>query len=212
MIHFHFITLFPEACQAYLQASVIGRAGDSGRIKVSFYNPKDFNPDPSSRVDHRPYGGGPGMVLKPEPVIRAIEKAKGRKKQTQVIYFSPAGQSYTNQTAQDLSRQYRHLILVAGRYEGVDARVRAVFPGPEYSVGSFVLTGGELPALAVADSVSRQVTGVLGDERSLEENRTASRAVYTRPAVFKYRSRSYEVPEVLLSGHHRQIDNWRERH
>jgi len=209
MIHFHLVTLFPEICLPYLNSSVVGRAVEKGLIKIDFYNPKDFSSKTGERVDARPYGGGPGMVLKPEPVIRAIARAKGRKSKVAVIYFSPSGDSYTNGQAEELAASYKHLILVAGRYEGIDARVKEVFPGFEYSVGSFVLTGGELPALAVADSVARRVPGVLGDFMSLEEKRVASRSVYTRPASFKYKGETYEVPDVLSSGHHQDIDHWR---
>ncbi len=209
MLHFHIITLFPEVCRPYIESSILLRAQENRRIKVDYYDPRDHNPNERTRVDDKPYGGGPGMVITPLPVIKAIEKALGRKKQAEVIYFSPGGQEYSNQDADLLADNYRHLILVAGRYEGVDARVREVYPGREFSVGSFVLTGGELPALAVVDSVTRRLPGVLGDPESVEEGRVASRKVYTRPAEFRYRGHDYQVPEVLKNGDHQAIEEWR---
>ncbi len=213
-INFHLVTLFPEAFGSYISASVIGRALEQGKVRTTFYNPRDYSKDPHQRVDRRPYGGGPGMVIQAEPVIRAVEKAAGRKSSVRVVFLSPAGDQFDNQRARQYAREVKHLILVAGRYEGIDERAytglaERGWPVEKLSIGPYILTGGELPAMVVLDAVSRQIPGVLGDKTSLEEERTASRRVYTRPESFRYKQRTYPVPEVLRSGHHRQIEEWK---
>ena len=213
-MNFHIITLFPEVMEPYLKASILGRALENGKIKVYFHNPKDHVKDHKERADGKPFGGGPGMVIRPEPVIKAILKAKGKKKKVKIIFFDRKGKRFTNEYAIDLSEKYKHIILVSGRYEGIDARVFEVFKEEDIervSIGPFILTGGEIPALAVVDSVSRQVKGVLGDSDSLEEGRPAGRSVYTRPSSFTYKKKQYSVPAVLLSGHHAKIEKWRKR-
>jgi len=167
-MNFHIITLFPESFESYLHTSIIGRAVGSGNVKVNYYNPRDFSNDKHKCVDDKPYGGGPGMVMRAQPVIRAVEKAKGKKKDVKVIFFTPGGEQFTNETARSWQREYKHLILVCGRYEGIDERARQALGAEEISIGPYVLTGGELPAMVVMDAVSRQVKGVLGDEHSPE--------------------------------------------
>ncbi len=214
MITFHVISLFPEVMESYLKTSIIGKAREKKKIDVCFYDLRDYLNDSRERVDGRPFGGGPGMVIRPEPVIRAILKAKGRKKNTKIIFFDRKGRRLTNDYARTISQGYRHVILISGRYEGIDARVYEVFKDEDIerlSIGSYILTGGEIPSLAFIDCVSRQVEGVLGDYDSLEESRAAGRSVYTRPQSFSYKGKSYSVPSVLTSGHHAKIDRWRER-
>ncbi|MFP4539470.1 MAG: tRNA (guanosine(37)-N1)-methyltransferase TrmD [Candidatus Paceibacterota bacterium] len=214
MLTFHIITLFPEAIEPYIKTSILGRALEKKKIKVLFYDPKDHLEDPKERVDGKPFGGGPGMVIRSEPVIKAILKAKGRKKNCKIIFFDRKGKRLTNERARSFAEEYKHIILVSGRYEGIDARVYEVFKkeGAErLSIGPFILTGGEIPALAVLDCVSRQVPGVLGDRDSLEENRYAGKMVYTRPAKIVHRGKNYTVPKVLRSGDHAKIEKWRKK-
>jgi tRNA (guanine37-N1)-methyltransferase len=214
-MNFHVVTLFPDAFTSYLGESIVKRAIEDKKIRVSFYNPRDFTKDKHARVDRKPYGGGPGMVLQAEPVARAIEAAlKKSKKKPHIIFFSPQGKQFDTAVAKKQSK-YTDLIMVCGRYEGIDARVKKIFKMEEMeeiSVGPYVLTGGELPAMIMIDSVARQVEGVLGDFNSLEESRVASNAVYTRPDVFKYKRKTYKVPKILLSGDHKKIENWKKNH
>lgn len=209
---FHIITLFPNSFNSYIRESIIARAVKNGKIKIKFYNPRDFTKDKHKRVDKKPYGGGPGMVIEAESVLKAIEKAIGRKKKKiKIIFLAPNGKQFDNIYAKKLSREYKDMVIIAGRYEGVDARVRKILKAEIVTVGPYVLTGGELPALIIIDAVARQIKGVLGNEASVEEGRIASFDVYTRPEVFVYKSKKYRVPKVLLSGHHKKINKWRER-
>lgn len=202
-----------------------GRAVRRGLVHIKVQNLRDYSLDKKrhrarptvrslGRVDNRPYGGGPGMVFEALPIVKAVEKIRGQGKiknqKTKVLILSFGGKQFTNAFASRLAKNYDHLILIAGRYEGIDARVRRLIAGAEeISIGPYVLTGGELPAMVIVDAVTRQVPGVLGDDESLEEKRVASRDVYTRPEVITYRGRHFRVPKVLLSGHHARIDQWR---
>lgn len=210
---FHIITLFPGAFKSYLGESILKRAIEDKKIAVKFYNPRDFAGNKWRRIDRAPYGGGPGMVVQAEPVIRAIQNAlskiKGQKSKVKIIWLSPSGEQFTNETARAYANKCTHLVIICGRYEGIDARVKKVFKVAEVSVGPFVLTGGELPAEILIDAISRQVPGVLGGEHSREETRVASPDVYTRPEAFVYKGKKYLVPRILLSGHHKKIDAWR---
>lgn len=221
MINFHIITLFPESLDSYLGTSIINRAQKNNHIVVKFYNPRDFAVSQKAkkltyaerRVDDRPYGGGPGMVMEALPVLRAIDKAIGRKmiskkNKVKIVFFTPAGQSFSN-TIADTYKSYTDIVLICGRYEGIDARIKKVFPMTEISVGDYVLTGGELPAMIVIDAVTRRLPGVLGHDESVEEMRVAGSDVYTRPETFIYKKKKYSVPKVLLSGHHANIDEWK---
>jgi len=216
-MNFHIITLFPESFSSYLGESILKRAIGDKKIIVKFYNPRDFAIKPKNRpqtyserrVDDKPYGGGPGMVIEALPVIKAIEKAKGKKRKIKIVYFSPSGTQFDTAYAKEVIENYSDVILVCGRYEGIDARVKKVFKMEEVSVGPFVLTGGELPAMLVIDCMSRQVEGVLGDFASREEVRVSSPDVYTRPETIVYKKKKYIVPNVLLSGDHKKIDEWR---
>ncbi|MFZ3019911.1 MAG: tRNA (guanosine(37)-N1)-methyltransferase TrmD [Minisyncoccia bacterium] len=208
---FHFITLFPNAFKSYLGESIISRAIKDKKISAKFYNPRDYTKDKHKRVDRKPYGGGPGMVLEAESVGKAIADAvkKSKSKKTKIIFFSPSGKQFTNEYAEKLAKTHKNIIFVCGRYEGIDARVKKMFKMEEVSVGPYVLTGGELPAMIVMDSVARRVKGVLGKIESLEENRVAGKDVYTRPEVLVWKGKKLRVPKVLLSGHHKNINEWK---
>ena len=210
---FHIITLFPDAFRSYLNESILKRAIDNKKITVRFYNLRDFTKDKHKRTHRAPYGGGPGMVIQAEPVIKAVEDAlissKLKTETSKLIWLSPNGKQFTNQIARKFADKKQDLIIICGRYEGIDARVKKVLKVQEISVGPFVLTGGELPAMIMIDAIARQISGVLGDENSPEENRIASPDVYTRPEVFKYKGKNYRVPKILLSGHHHKINLWR---
>ncbi len=218
-MHFHLITLFPKSFDSYFGESILKRAIEDKKIKVSFYNPRDFVENKWKRVDRPPYGGGPGLVIEAEPVIKAIESAvkkasqasKLRSLKPKIIFLSPRGENFTNEYATKVAKKHQHVIIVCGRYEGIDARVKKVFKMDEVSVGPFVLTGGELPAMIIADVISRQVPGVLGNLDSLEERRVSTDEVYTRPEVFTYKKKNYRVPKILLSGHRAKIEEWKQR-
>lgn len=215
MITFHILSIFPEAFDSYLRASILGRAIKKKFIKINLVDFRKFARGKHKMVDDKPYGGGPGMVLKIEPVYRAIRflksKIKNKKSRARTILFSTRGKKFDQKTARRLSK-YGHLILVCGRYEGVDERVARYVADEEISIGDYVLSGGELAALIVAETVSRHVKGVLGKEESLEENK-GSYPVYTRPPIFHPRTKKkWAVPEVLMSGDHKKIEEWRKLH
>lgn len=215
-MHFHLVTLFPKAFDSYLGESILKRAIEDKKIKVSFYNPRDFVENKWKRVDRPPYAGGPGLVIEALPVIKAIAKAlkkssKFEVRSSKIIWLSPSGKQFDNTYASKAAKRYKDIIIVCGRYEGIDARVRLVFKMEEISVGPFVLTGGELPAMIIMDAVSRQIPGVLGNLDSLEERRVSTSNVYTRPEVFRYKGKSYKVPKILLSGHRAKIEEWKKK-
>lgn len=230
-VNFHVITIFPDICQAYTDAGVLGRAQktDKGKgakvrgkkISVNYYNPRDFAGDKHKKVDDRPYGGGPGMVMKAEPILKAWEKAVGRKRKEKAqndghavsiiktLIMSPRGVKFDQKMAKDLAVKYEHVVLISGRYEGIDARVKDILKAEEVSVGDYVLTGGELPALSIIDAVSREVPGVLGTFESLEDQRLSSGEMYTRPEILEYKKKKHQVPEVFLKGDPKAIDEWK---
>ena len=224
MVTFHVVSLFPESLESYLSASIVKRAQERGLIAVKLYNPRDFAVPGKKgskltyaerRVDDRPYGGGPGMVMEALPVIRAIEAAVDKKMKTaagrlkvKIVFFNPGGAQFTNAIADKL-KKHSDIVLVCGRYEGIDARVKKAFPMVDISIGDYTLTGGELPAMVLIDAITRRIPGVLGDDLSVEEARVASRDVYTRPAVFEYKKKKLTVPKILLSGHHQKMDEWK---
>ena len=210
-MNFHIVTLFPGAFDSYLGESIIKRAIEDKKIKIKFYDPKDFETE-GKRADDKPYGGGPGMVVRALPTIKAIEaavRASSKKTKPKIVFLSPGGKQFETTYAKTVAKKYKDIIIVSGRYEGIDARVKKAFKMEDVSVGPFVLTGGELPAMIIMDCVARQVRGVLGNFDSLEESRVASSDVYTRPEVFEYKKKKYKVPKVLLSGNHKKIEEWR---
>ncbi|MDQ5954987.1 MAG: tRNA ((1)-)-methyltransferase [Patescibacteria group bacterium] len=214
-MRFHVITIFPDIFDSYMNESIIGRAKEKKLIDIKFYNPRDFIRAPKNNyrpVDDRPYGGGPGMVMRVEPLIKAIEKSLSKikdKKRVKIINFSPSGKKFTTEYAKNSVKKYTDIIFICGRYEGIDARIDKIFKTENISIGDYVLTGGELPAMVLIDSISRQIKGVLGKFESLEEERISSSEVYTRPEVLKYKNKNYKVPKVLLSGNHKDIEEWK---
>ncbi|TDP01116.1 tRNA (guanosine(37)-N1)-methyltransferase TrmD [Marinomonas balearica] len=205
---FGVISLFPEMFQSITQFGVTGRAIKSGLISVDFFNPRDFTHDKHRTVDDRPYGGGPGMLMKVQPLTDAIACAKQKTPNAKVIFLSPQGRTLTQEGVQQLANE-AEIILVAGRYEGVDERLIQSQVDEEWSIGDFVLSGGELPAMVLMDSVFRMVPGVLGKQASADEDSFADGLLdcphYTRPEVLD----GEPVPPVLLSGNHEAIRRWR---
>jgi tRNA (guanine37-N1)-methyltransferase len=248
-MNFHVITLFPEVVDAYCDASILGRAQKDKKLKVATYQLRDFVRNPAKlrdktadkwfykRVDDKPYGGGPGMVLQAEPFVNAVAaiqkkikkspKVKSQEKLREakphvmrVLITAAGGKPFTNAYAKKLSKE-KDVVILCGRYEGIDARVKKVLASldsvvEEVSVGPYILTGGEVPALSIIDATARQIPGILGKIESLEEGRVASHDVYTRPEVLEYKNskgilKKYHVPKVLLSGHHAHIDALRSK-
>ena len=208
---FDIVTIFPDMVSAALTAGVIGRARDRGLLDIVVHNLRDFTTDRHKVVDDVPFGGGPGMVMKPEPFVAAAEGIVERRgRPGAVLLMSPAGTRFTQGHAERFAT-LGHIVILCGRYEGVDERVREHVATEEVSIGDYVLSGGEVPALVVVDAVSRLVPGVIGDEQSVEEDSFTRGLLdhphYTRPAEF----RGWKVPEVLLSGHHGEIRRWRHR-
>jgi tRNA (guanine37-N1)-methyltransferase len=203
------VTIFPEMVEAGLMHGVIGRARQAGVLDVAVHNLRDFTSDRHRVVDDVPFGGGPGMVLKPEPMFAAVEAISGRRGvPNTVLLMSPAGTPFTQAEARRLAA-LPHVVVLCGRYEGVDERVREHLATEEMSIGDYVLSGGELPALVVVDAVGRLVPGVVGDTQSVEADSFTRGLLdyphYTRPAEY----RGHRVPDVLVSGHHGEIAKWR---
>jgi tRNA (guanine37-N1)-methyltransferase len=204
------LTLFPNMFSSPLRESILGRAIEKRVLQIQTTNIRDFALDKHQVVDDAPYGGGQGMVMKVEPIARAIESVKAENPSARTIYLTPQGKPFHQDLARRLSVQ-SHLVLLCGRYEGVDERVRELFVDEEISIGDYVLTGGELAAMVLIDAVSRFIPGVLGSDRSAEEdsffNSLLEYPQYTRPVEFK----GCRVPEVLLSGNHSAISLWRKK-
>lgn len=201
---FDVLTLFPEMFEP-LKTSVIGKAVEKKLIDINLINIRDFSEDKHKKVDDTPYGGGAGMVMKPDVVYKAYQSVK--KDKAKVIYMSPQGKTLNQQMVEKLSKE-SHLIILCGHYEGIDQRVLDKIVDEEISIGDYVLTGGEIPAMALIDSVSRYVGGVLKQDSIQEEsfsNGLLEYPQYTRPEIFEGES----VPEILLSGHHEKIERWR---
>lgn len=202
---FDILTLFPEMFEP-LKASVIGKAVQKEQIDINLINIRDFSKDKHKKVDDTPYGGGAGMVMKPDVVYQAYQSI-GKDKKAKVIYMSPQGKTLNQQKVEELSKE-SHLIVLCGHYEGIDQRVLDKIVDEEISIGDYVLTGGEIPAMVLIDSVSRYVEGVLNQESIREEsfsNGMLEYPQYTRPEIFE----GEPVPEILLSGHHEKIERWR---
>ena len=200
------ITIFPKMFAPVLDESIIKRAQKSGRVKITVHNLRDYSTDKHKKVDDRPFGGGPGMVMNPQPFFAAVKDVKGKTK-AKVILLSPQGRLLNQRICRDLSKEKR-LILLCGHYEGIDERVKKIVDA-EISIGDYVLTGGELPAMVLVDSIVRLVSGVLGHQDSAKietfEENLLECPHYTRPAIFK----GMKVPQVLLSGDHKAIEAWR---
>ena len=208
------LTLFPEMFEGVFSSSILGKARDKGIVALNTVNFRDYSNNKHNTVDDYPYGGGGGMVLKPEPIFAAVENLPIHQEDGQdpvkprVILMCPQGETYTQKKAEELSNE-QHLVFICGHYEGYDERIRQYLVTDELSIGDYVLTGGELPAMVVIDSVVRLLPGVLGNEMSAVTDSFSTGLLeyphYTRPAKF----RDWEVPEMLLSGHHENVRRWR---
>ncbi len=209
-MQFEVFTLLPEIFPPYLGTSILQRASQRGLIQVRVHNIRDYTHDKHHTTDDTPYGGGGGMVMKPEPVFAAVETVLGRGVGTPVILLSPQGRVFNQSIAEQLSK-FEKIALVCGRYEGVDERIRLYLATDEISIGDYVLTGGELPALILIDTVARLIPEVLGDPTGAEDDSHSMGLLeypqYTRPPMF----RDWVVPEILLSGDHAKIDLWRRK-
>ena len=206
------LTIFPKMFESPFGESLIGKAKEKGLLEINAIDIRSFSKDKHKKVDDKPFGGGAGMVMKPEPVYAAIKKAAAGKKRGQsrlIIYMSPQGKPLNDSIVKDLSK-YSHLVILCGHYEGVDERIMN-FVDEEISIGDYVLTGGEIPAMVLVDAVARMVKGVVKEEESVKNdsfyNGLLDYPHYTRPAVFK----KMKVPEVLLSGDHKKINEWRQK-
>jgi tRNA (guanine37-N1)-methyltransferase len=212
-MHFDILTLFPEMFQGPFAASIIQRAREAGLVSMTLHNIRDYAPGRHRVTDDTPYAGGGGMVMKPEPIWTAVEAVlgydpAGRPDAPPIILLTPQGRLFTHAIARELAARPR-LVLVCGRYEGVDERVRRYLATDELSIGDYVLSGGEIPAMVVVDAVARWIPGVLGDPDAPSDDSHAIGLLeyphYTKPAVY----RGYDVPEILRSGHHAQVAKWR---
>ncbi len=219
-MRFDIITIFPQMFDSYLNESILKRTREKRLIEIKTHDLRRFARDKHRKVDDRPFGGGPGMVLKIEPLIKAINHAARSKIQDPrskilVVLFSPAGKQLDDKTALRLAKNKNRLILICGRYEGVDNRLSKIVKDlglkiENLSLGPYVLTGGELPAMVLIDAVARKIPGVLGKDNSLEEKRFGIGVpTYSRPEIFTYKKKKYKVPEVLLTGNHKRIEGWK---
>lgn len=211
-MRFHILTIFPEMFQGFLNESILKKAQGNGVIEIQIHNIRDYSKDKHKKVDDTPYGGGAGMVFTPQPLFDCIEAVKKLAPKAPVIYLSPRGIRLTQVRAEKLCKKSTEFILICGHYEGIDQRVIDTLVNFELSIGDFVLSGGELPAMVFVDVMSRLVPGVLGNEESHQEESFSKRLGrkkeyphYTKPAEF----RGMKVPEVLLGGHHAEIEKWR---
>ena len=217
MIKFDIITIFPEIFTSYLKESLIARAQVKKLIKINVHNLRKWTNDNHKTVDDRPFGGGLGMVLKVEPIFKAIKKIKKNNKKAKVILFTPRGKKFNQQIAYKLSKSDQ-IIFICGRYEGVDERVAQKIADMELSIGDYDLMGGELPAMVAIETISRLVPGVLGKPQLLKERITKTGgfieyAQYTRPEIFSPKKEiNWRIPKVLISGDHKKIEEWKKEH
>jgi len=217
MINFHIITIFPRIFDSFLNESFIKKAKEEGFIKINIYDLRMFAADKRRTVDDKPFGGGLGMVLKVEPIYRAVKfiKSKIKNKKSKVILFTPRGKQFKQKIAYTFSK-LSHLIFICGRYEGVDERVARYIADVELSIGPYDLMGGELPSMVVIETITRLIPGVIGKDEFLKERCIGGGFIeypqYTRPAIFSPKKGVYwKVPKILLSGHHQKIKEWREK-
>jgi tRNA (guanine37-N1)-methyltransferase len=244
-MNFHVISIFPQMLDSYINESILGRAIKNKIINISAYELRKYSKDKHKNLDGRPFGGGPGMVMMVDPIVNAVEDVKNKiakkyekdtlkyqkdkiklkksrkplKPKILFVLFSPGGVKFTTDIAKEVKNNYTDIVMICGRYEGIDARIKEIYDAVEWSIGDYVLTGGEIPAMIVIDCISRQLEGVLGKIESLEENRISSHQVYGRPEVYEYKTKTntgkakvkkYLVPKVLLSGNHAEINKWKQ--
>lgn len=213
---FHIITIFPKVFDCYFNESIIKRAQKKGLVRIKIHDLRDYSVDKHKTADDKPYGGGPGMVLKVEPIWKCVQKLKANSsvggKKTKIILLSAKGERFDQAMAKKIAKSKR-LILICGHYEGVDERVAKYIADQEISVGEYILTGGEIPAMIMVDAVTRLLPGVLGKKESLLQESFSAKGYleypqYTRPEIFK----RWKVPEALLSGNHKKIGEWKSKH
>ena len=230
---FHIITIFPQIFNSYLEEGILSRAQKNNLIKINILNLRDFSSDKHKTVDDRPFGGGPGMVLKVEPIYKAVQFLKSKSlaspkfsspsankiksQKSKIILLSAKGKRFNQNLAYKFSK-FKEIVFICGRYEGVDERVTKYIADEEISIGDYILSGGELAALVIIEAISRLIPGVLGNIESIEEKRFNNSQpkggwpVYTRPAVFEPKPGvKWNVPKILLSGNHKKIDDWKKR-
>lgn len=211
---FDIITIFPEISESFLQNSLLAKAQKKRLVKIKAYDLRQFSIDKRNTVDDKPFGGGRGMVMKPEPIIKAVNKIKQKGKgATKVILFSPRGKKFTQKMATQFSK-LDQLIMICGRYEGIDERISKYIADETISIGDYVLMGGDLPALVVVEAVSRLIPNVIGKPKEVKQRITKQKGFieypqYTRPETIKIADKQRKVPKVLLSGNHKKIDAWR---
>lgn len=213
LMKFHILTIFPELFDSFAKESLLDKAQKKNIIDIKVYNLRDWTKDKHKTVDDKPYGGGPGMVLKIEPIYKAIKsllkKIKSKKSQIRVIFLSPRGKKFNQTIAKRWAKNLKHLIIISGRYEGVDERVKKI-ANETISIGDFITLGGEVPAMAIVESVARLIPGVVGKKGSIEK---LDYPQYTRPEIFSPEPKiKWKVPKILLSGNHKKIDLWRKKH
>ncbi len=225
MTTFHIFTIFPDIFSSYFNESILKRSQKKKIIKIKIYNIRDFAKDKHKTTDDRPYGGGAGMLMKPLPIIKSVEKilSKIKGKKTKIILFSAKGKQFNQEMAFNWSKKYTDIIMICGRYEGIDERVKKVLKAQEISIGPYVLTDGEIPAMILVSSISRLIPDAICWE-SLQEESFFSDGLkkekkglleyphYTRPEVFEWKGKKYRVSNVLLSGNHKKISEWRLKH
>ena len=227
MVRFDIITIFPKIFNSYISESIISRAQKLGKIKISIINLRDFTADKHKKVDDSPYGGGAGMVLMAEPILRTVDKIVGKKNKdpkTKIVVLSAKGKQFNQKIAYDWSKKFNNIIFVSGRYEGIDERVIKALKAEEISIGPYVLTDGDVAAMVIISAIGRLIPGVIKLESLQEEshwnllikkeksNMNGGKLEYphyTRPEVLKYKGKKYRVPKVLLSGDHKKIEEWR---
>jgi tRNA (guanine37-N1)-methyltransferase len=216
MLKFDIITIFPKIFDSYLKESFIKKAQQKRLIKIKVYNLRDWAKDRHKTVDDRPFGGGLGMVMKVDPIFKAVKKIKSGSQKTKIILFTPRGKKFNQKTAYQLSK-LKQLIMICGRYEGVDERVAKHIADLELSIGNYDLMGGELPAMVTMETITRLIPGVLGKPKLLKERITKERGFieypqYTRPEVFSpQKGTKWKAPRVLISGNHKEIEKWRKK-
>lgn len=239
-MRFHIITIFPKIFDSYLNESIIGRALKKKIVSLKFYNPRDFvkgNKINYKPVDGKPYGGGAGMVLQAEPILKAFSKVEKnihrqgvarKSKKRKVVIFSAKGKLFNQKMAYDWAQKYDEIVFITGRYEGIDERVRTILKADEISIGQYVLTDGDVAGMVVTSAITRLLPGVIRLESLKEESywnlllkkekagtvgeNGLEHPHYTRPEVLKYKGKNYRVPKVLLSGNHKDIENWKNKH
>ena len=229
MLQLDILTLFPKIINSYTEESILKRAQEKNLVKIAAHNIRNFSLEKHQKVDNRPYGGGAGMVLMALPVLRAVDHIKKTAKtKAKIIILSAKGKQFDQKMAQDLSRRYKHIILISGRYEGIDERVKKILRAKEISIGPFVMTDGDIGALAITSAVVRLLPGVLGNTKSLSEESFSKATIknhkalrlygstalteyphYTRPEILQYKGKNYAVPKILLTGDHNKIQAWR---